>query len=64
MERETPINAFQTNSTVDLASLTIQNRVRNFLGLPKSVRGDFVDNEECSWRMLNQSKIDQENFFF
>jgi hypothetical protein len=51
MENDEPINSLQEDLLFRLPSLTIKDRIKNFLGLPKSIHGEYVDNEQYSWRM-------------
>lgn len=64
MEREEPINSEQTNLIYRFPSQRIQNRIKTFFGLPKSLHGNYVDNEQCSWRMLIVIKKTKETFVF
>lgn len=42
----------QTNLIVRSPSeTTILNRMKKFFGLPKSIQGDFIDQEQNSWCM-------------
>jgi hypothetical protein len=52
MEIEQPFNSPEENLLYRFPSLTIKDRIKSFLGLPKSIHGEYVDNEQCSWRML------------
>jgi hypothetical protein len=58
MERERII---QSNFIIHFPPVTIKDRLKKFLGLPKSLRGEYIDNEQCSWRMLKSKKINKIN---
>jgi len=50
MERERTINLINNH----FPSVTIKDRVKKFVGLPKSIHGEYVDNEQCAWRTLKK----------
>ena len=52
MENEGIINSIQTNFIINFPSVTIKDRLKKFLGLPKSIHGEYIDDDQCSWRML------------
>ena len=57
MEGEEIINSIQTNLiNIHFPSVTIKDRVKKFIGLPTSVHGEFIDNEQCAWRRLRRRK--------
>jgi hypothetical protein len=64
MEIEEPINTHTEDLITHFSSSTIRNRIRKFFGLPKSIHGEYIDNERCSWRMFSDRKTSQQNSFF
>lgn len=56
MENEEPINSIETNLIYRFPTEGIKNRINKFLGLPKSIHGNFVDNEESLWCMFSIKK--------
>ncbi|CAF1583402.1 unnamed protein product [Rotaria magnacalcarata] len=50
MEREEIINSIDTHLINAPPSRTIKNRLKNFLGFPKSINSEYIiDDEQCSW---------------
>ncbi|UJR31120.1 hypothetical protein I4U23_018628 [Adineta vaga] len=49
MEREEIIESSQADLIIRVPSETIKDRLKKFLGLPKSLHGDYLDNEQCIW---------------
>jgi hypothetical protein len=64
MEIEEPINSHEQNLIRRFPSTTIRNRIRKFFGLPKSIHGEYIDNERCSWRMFNYRKYSINSLLF
>lgn len=50
MDREETMNSSQTNLMIRVPSQTFKDRLKKCLGLPKTIRGDYTDNEQCVWR--------------
>src|SRR4051812_16971679 len=63
MEGETIVNSMERNLIIRFPSITIKDRLKKFFGLPKSIHGEYIDHEQCSWRMLSIGKT-QLSFFF
>jgi len=56
MERTETISSVITDSgsvyIIHNPSVSIKNRLQNFIGIPKSIEQENIDNEQYSWCML------------
>ncbi|CAF1535640.1 unnamed protein product [Adineta ricciae] len=49
MDSEETMNSSQTNLMIRVPSQTFKDRLKKCLGLPKTIHGDYTDNEQCVW---------------
>ena len=50
MDSEQTMNSSQMNLMIHVPSQTFKDRLKKYLGLPKTIHGDYTDNEQCVWR--------------
>jgi hypothetical protein len=58
IEQSSPSVNTETDFIIPHSSIFISNRSRDFLGLPKRIDGECIDDEQCSWcRLILSNKL-------